>query len=71
MPDSCRGVVMRLCPGRRRSSSAWISSSLMRSRGGQPSTRHPTLRPWLSPQVVTRKLCPKLLPVACTISLRG
>jgi hypothetical protein len=30
-------------------------------RGGQPSTTHPIARPWLSPKVVTRNECPKVL----------
>src|SRR5579871_5004492 len=29
--------------------------------GGQPSTTHPSAGPWLSPQVVTRNRCPKVL----------
>src|ERR1041385_3349861 len=29
--------------------------------GGQPSTTHPIAGPWLSPKVVTRNMCPKLL----------
>src|ERR1700693_1427978 len=30
-------------------------------RGGQPSTTQPIAGPWLSPKVVTRKRCPKVL----------
>lgn len=55
---------MRLCPGRRRSSSAWISSVEMAMLDGQPSMTQPTDLPWDSPQVVTRNSVPKVLPVA-------
>jgi len=58
---SWRDVVIRLCPGLRRSRSAWTSSSEIGSRGGQPSTTTPTAPPWLSPNVEMRKICPKLL----------
>src|SRR5215469_12820069 len=30
-------------------------------RGGQPSTTQPIAGPWLSPKVVTRNKCPKVL----------
>lgn len=70
-PVSDRGVVMRLWPGRRRSSSAWISSVLMAMLEGQPSITQPTLFPWLSPQVVTRNSVPKVLPVARVTCLQG
>ena len=66
--DSLRGVVMRLCPGRRRSSSAWISSLLIGRRGGTPSTTQPTPLPCDSPNVDTRNSVPNVLPVACTTS---
>ena len=63
-PDSERGVVMRDCPGRRRSSSAWISSVVMAILDGQPSMTQPTDLPCDSPHVVTRNSVPKVLPVA-------
>ena len=63
-PDSERGVVMRDCPGRRRSSSAWISSVVMAMLDGQPSMTQPTDLPCDSPHVVTRNSVPKVLPVA-------
>ena len=52
---SSRGVVSLLWPGRRRSRSRWISSSVIGRRGGQPSTTTPTPPPCDSPKVVTRK----------------
>src|SRR5918999_1790948 len=60
---SRRWVVMRLWPGARRSSSGWMSSSERGRRGGQPSTTAPMAGPWDSPQVVTLKICPKVLPM--------
>ena len=58
---SRRWVVIRLCPGRRRSSSTWISSREMGSRGGQPSMTTPTAGPCDSPKVVMRKSWPNEL----------
>ena len=58
---SCRCVVNRDWPGRRRSSQGWMSASDSAMRGGQPSTTQPMAGPWLSPQVVTRNRWPKLL----------
>jgi hypothetical protein len=55
---------MSLWPGRRRSSSSWISAVSSGSRGGQPSTTTPTAGPWLSPQVVIVKSFPKLFGIA-------
>ena len=52
---SWRGVASLLWPGRRRSRSRWISSTLIGSRGGQPSTTTPTPPPCDSPKVVMRK----------------
>ena len=68
MSVSLRGVVMRLCPGLRLSSSICISSCEIGTRGGHPSITHPTPPPWLSPNVVTRKSVPKLFAEqrACT-----
>ena len=54
MSASRRWVVMALCPGRRRSSSRWISSAVIGTRGGQPSTMTPTAGPCDSPKVVMR-----------------
>ena len=48
----------------------WISSALMGMLDGHPSMTQPTLRPWLSPQVVTRKAVPKELPAARVTCLR-
>src|SRR6516165_12386480 len=59
---SRRWVVIALCPGRRRSSSRWISATAIGRRGGQPSTITPTAGPCDSPNVVTRNSSPKLLP---------
>ena len=59
---SRRWVVMALWPGRRRSSSRWISAASSGRRGGQPSTTTPTAGPCDSPKVVTRNSEPKLLP---------
>ena len=64
--SSLRGVVMRDCPGRRRSSSNWSSSRVSSSLGGTPSTTQPTPPPWDSPKVVTRNMRPKELPMART-----
>src|SRR6478736_3958019 len=58
---SLRGVVMSLCPGRRRSRSACTSATVSGSPGGQPSTTTPTDGPWLSPQVEIEKSLPKEL----------
>src|ERR1017187_5663832 len=58
---SSRWLVMRLCPGRRRSSSTWTSSRVMGRRGGQPSTTTPMPGPWDSPQVAILKSSPKVL----------
>lgn len=52
---SWRWVTILDCPGRRRSSSNWISSAVMGSFGGHPSTTTPTPMPWDSPKVVLRK----------------
>src|SRR5580704_12552476 len=38
-----------------------MSASVSGMRGGQPSTTQPIAGPWLSPKVVTRKRCPKVL----------
>ena len=47
--------------GRRRVSCTWMSSSVSGILGGTPSTMHPTPAQWLSPNVCTRKYCPKEL----------
>ncbi len=62
MSGSRRWVVMALWPGRRRSSSAWISATASGIRGGQPSTTTPTAGPWDSPKVVMRNSVPKVFP---------
>ena len=58
---SCRWVVKRDWPGRRRSRSSWMSSLVSGICGGQPSTTQPIAIPWLSPKVVTRNMWPKVL----------
>src|SRR2546425_42785 len=67
---SSRGDVTALCPGRRRSRSRWISSTVNGRRGGQPSTTTPTAPPCDSPKVVTRKICPKVDPIAGSVRKR-
>src|SRR3954468_17679618 len=59
--DSWRCVTWREVPGRRRSSSGWMSASDSASPGGQPSTTQPIAGPWLSPKFATRKRWPKVL----------
>ena len=49
-------------PGLRRSSSAWMSPSPRASLGGQPSMTAPMAFPCDSPNVVTLKSTPKVLP---------
>src|ERR1700754_3536581 len=58
---SWRWVVKRDWTGRRLARKGWISASYRLSPGGQPSTTAPSAGPWLSPQVVNRKMRPKLL----------
>lgn len=70
-PVSERGVVMRLWPGRLRSSSACTSSVVSSMLLGQPSMMQPTDLPWLSPQVVTRNTVPKVLPALRVTRLPG
>src|SRR3546814_924745 len=59
---SRRWVVKRDWPGLRRSSQCCRSSGARAMPGGTPSTTQPMAGPWLSPQVVKRKVSPKLLP---------
>ena len=61
--SSSRCVTSRLCPGRRRSRSCWMSATSSASRGGQPSTTTPTPPPCDSPKVVTRKSVPNVLAI--------
>src|SRR5689334_1392319 len=61
---SLRWVTMALWPGTRRSRSGWMSASESARRGGQPSTTAPMPVPCDSPQVVTRKSWPQVLPTA-------
>ncbi len=58
---SRRCVTNRDWPGLRLSRNAWISFASSAMPGGQPSTTQPIAGPWLSPQVVMRKRCPKVL----------
>ena len=58
---SLRWVVYLLCPGRRLSMKTWILASVSGIPGGVPSTTQPMAGPWLSPKVVNRKRCPKVL----------
>src|SRR5690606_39359095 len=60
---SLRGVVTLLWPTRRRSSSCWISSTVSGRPPGTPSITTPSAGPWDSPQVVSLKIFPKLLPI--------
>ena len=68
---SWRWVVKRDWPGRRLSSSTWISSAVIGRRGGQPSTTQPIAAPWLSPKLVNRKRRPKVLKDMAVPLLRG
>ena len=61
---SLRWVTSRLCPGRRRSRSGWMSAADSGSRGGHPSITTPTPGPCDSPNVVMRKRRPLLEPMA-------
>src|SRR5260221_13669364 len=45
-----------------------MSASLGARRGGAPWTTQPMAGPWLSPQVVNRKIVPKLLPATPILS---
>src|SRR5665213_3104634 len=38
-----------------------MSASVSAMRGGQPSTTQPIAAPWLSPKLVNRNICPKVL----------
>src|SRR3972149_6759851 len=68
---SLRWVVIRLCPGLRRSRWIWTSASLSGMRGGQASTPPPppTADPCDSPKVVMRNSRPKSLPIAAAYHL--
>src|SRR5689334_22680338 len=78
MPDkistvsgSLRWVTCLEVPGRRRSSSGWMSAADSAIPGGQPSITQPIAGPWLSPKLVTRKRWPKVLPdIRCRQSVR-
>src|SRR5271157_5912821 len=59
---SARGLVMALWPGLRRSSSFWMSSTARAIPGGAPSITTPMPGPWLSPNVVTVRILPNVLP---------
>src|SRR6185295_15682307 len=72
LSGSRRCVVKRDCPGLRLSRKRWMSEASSGMRGGQPSMTQPIAGPWLSPQVVTRNKCPKVLcDIACGFSRRG
>ena len=43
-----------------------MSDSDKGSSGGQPSTTQPMAGPWLSPQLVKRKIEPKLFPATAS-----
>ncbi|OPY22913.1 MAG: hypothetical protein A4E23_00653 [Methanomethylovorans sp. PtaU1.Bin073] len=60
--DSLRGVEALLCPGLRLSSSFCITEVSRDSPAGVPSTTTPRALPCDSPQVVTLKTVPKVLP---------
>ena len=57
---SLRWVVIRDCPGRRRSSSRWINSSSIDIPAGHPSMTTPTPVPCDSPNDVTLKIWPNV-----------
>src|SRR4029453_11346464 len=59
---SLRCVTWRDVPGRRRSSSGWMSASDSVIPGGQPSITQPMAGPCDSPKLVTWKRWPKVLP---------
>jgi hypothetical protein len=59
---SRRCVTWRDVPGRRRSSSAWMSLSASAMPGGQPSTTQPIAGPCDSPNEVNVKRVPEVLP---------
>ena len=59
---SLRCVTWRDVPGRRRSSSGWMSASDRAMPGGQPSITQPMAGPCDSPKFVTWKRWPKVLP---------
>src|SRR6266545_2060184 len=62
MSSSSRAVTSLLCPGLRRASQDCTCSTSNVWPDEQPSTTQPTATPWLSPNVVTQKLRPKVLP---------
>ena len=66
-----RGVTMSDWPGRRRSSSNWMSSALSEMPGGQPSMMTPTPPPWDSPKVWIRKAWPKLEDMRRSVEMPG
>src|SRR5262245_37061047 len=59
---SRRCVTWRDVPGRRRSSSCWMSLSASAMPGGQPSTTQPMAGPCDSPNEVKQNRVPKVLP---------
>src|SRR5687768_3398911 len=62
LSGSRRCVTCRDVPGLRRSRSRWMSSSDKARPGGQPSTTQPMAGPCDSPNDVTQKSLPKVLP---------
>lgn len=52
--SSFRWLVMRLCPGRRRSSWAWTKAASMGVPARRPSIVQPTNGPWLVPKTSVR-----------------
>jgi len=59
---SRRWVTWRDVPGLRRSRSCWMSATASSNPGGQPSTTQPIAGPCDSPNEVTQKSLPKVLP---------
>src|SRR5437588_10948688 len=62
LSSSWRCVTWRDVPGFLRSRSGWMSASLSTIPGGQPSTTQPIAGPCDSPNVVTVKSVPSVLP---------
>src|SRR5262245_20589913 len=67
---SLRWVVSVLWPGRRRSSSRWMSATSTAIPGGMPSTTTPTPGPCDSPKVVTTKSRPNDDDTSARLRLR-
>ena len=67
MSDSLREVVMRDCPGRRRSSSDCTKSISMVIPAGNPSITPPMPLPCDSPKLVRRRILPNELNISIAL----